>query len=126
MGADCASAPAPTLHSSWFNAGMNFWTGPTLDVQADHVRTLDQTRLPFEVQWLHLRTLQDCERAIRDMQIRGAPLIGAVAAFGLALALREGVPLNLAAARLAATRPTAVNLQWALKQVRAAVEQTGA
>ena len=105
---------------------MNFWTGPTLDVQADHVRTLDQTRLPFEVQWLHLRTLQDCERAIRDMQIRGAPLIGAVAAFGLALALREGVPLNLAAARLAATRPTAVNLQWALAQVRAAVEPIGA
>ena len=56
-------------------------------------------------------------RAIKDMQVRGAPLIGVMAAYGLALALRDDASdagLERASAALAATRPTAVNLQWAL------------
>jgi len=102
---------------------MSPWTGPTLQVHDDHLLTLDQTRLPFEQHWIRLDTLQACETAIVHMQVRGAPLIGAVAAFGLALALREGLALSAAMLRLSATRPTAVNLQWALARVRARLER---
>lgn len=107
---------------------MSLWNGPTLEVHADHARTLDQTRLPFEVVWLDLTSLPDCLRAIDTMQVRGAPLIGVVAAFGLAFAAREDASesaLAVAMARLRATRPTAVNLQWALEQVHAAVRALG-
>jgi len=88
------------------------------------VRTIDQTVLPFERRELALRTLDDCDRAIREMQVRGAPLIGAVGAWGLALALgadASDVSLQRAVERLAASRPTAVNLHWALERVRARV-----
>jgi len=96
----------------------------TLRVSGDHVLTLDQARLPFEVVELALRDARACARAIATMQVRGAPLIGAVAAFGLAFALREAAgdaALEAAFERLAATRPTAVNLRWALARVRARV-----
>jgi len=88
------------------------------------VEIIDQTRLPHEVAIVTLATVDDFTRAIADMRVRGAPLIGVTAAFGLALALRtdpsdEG--LASAAARLAATRPTAVNLAWALRRVTDAV-----
>jgi methylthioribose-1-phosphate isomerase len=80
---------------------------------------LDQTRLPHEVRFVRLETLADAERAIREMWVRGAPLIGAAAAYGMALAAREDPSiegLREAAGRLADTRPTAVNLEWALRQ----------
>ncbi|MBU6269829.1 MAG: S-methyl-5-thioribose-1-phosphate isomerase [Betaproteobacteria bacterium] len=86
--------------------------------------TWDQTRLPFEQVVIALHDAEACARAIATMQVRGAPLIGAVGAWGLALALREAaddVALQSAFDRLAATRPTAVNLRWALARVRAAV-----
>ena len=86
--------------------------------------TLDQTFLPFERVELKLTQLEDCVVAIQTMQVRGAPLIGATAALGLAFALREqATDAALAAARerLAQTRPTAVNLRWALARVGAAV-----
>ncbi len=92
------------------------------------VRTIDQTVLPFERRELALRTLDDCIRAIRDMQVRGAPLIGAVGAWGLALALAadaSDASLRRAFERLAAARPTAVNLRWALERVRARVADAG-
>jgi len=98
---------------------MSPWTGPTLQVNADHLITLDQTRLPFEQHWIRLDSLRTCEQAIVQMQVRGAPLIGAAAAFGMAFALREGYAPAAAHQRLAATRPTAVNLQWALARVQA-------
>ncbi|MCL4183970.1 MAG: S-methyl-5-thioribose-1-phosphate isomerase [Burkholderiaceae bacterium] len=85
------------------------------------LRTLDQTALPFERREFALRTPDDCERAIRTMQVRGAPLIGAVGAYGLALALRADASdagLRRAHERLAAARPTAVNLRWALDRGR--------
>lgn len=86
------------------------------------VRILDQTRLPWQVTWLELTTLEQTLTAIASMQVRGAPLIGAVAAHGVALALRAD-PLDAAlerdAARLAATRPTAVNLRWAVERMLA-------
>ncbi len=86
--------------------------------------TLDQTRLPFETVWIELADAGACATAIETMQVRGAPLIGAVAAYGLALALRESAgdsALSAAFDALLRTRPTAVNLRWALERVRAAV-----
>ncbi|ODU20965.1 MAG: S-methyl-5-thioribose-1-phosphate isomerase [Sphingomonas sp. SCN 67-18] len=85
-------------------------------------RILDQRLLPWEVRWVELRTAEEAARAIREMWTRGAPLIGATAAYGLAMAL-AGDPgaLDGARAMLLATRPTAVNLRWALDQVADAV-----
>jgi methylthioribose-1-phosphate isomerase len=96
----------------------------TLRVDGDGLLTVDQTLLPFEHVEIALRDAASCARAIRSMQVRGAPLIGAVAGFGLAFALRESdgdAALDAAVDVLAATRPTAVNLRWALERVRARV-----
>ncbi len=81
------------------------------------VEIIDQTRLPHELAIVELKTLQDAAHAIRTMQVRGAPLIGAAAAYGMALAMAADASdyaIEHAAATLAATRPTAVNLRWAL------------
>jgi len=90
------------------------------DARTGRIEILDQTKLPFETLWLVLDDLASAETAIRDMQVRGAPLIGAVAGYGLALAL-DADPCDAALARaaecLAATRPTAVNLAWAIDRV---------
>lgn len=85
---------------------------------------LDQRELPWAVKWVELRSARDAEIAIREMWTRGAPLIGATAAYGLAMALAEdGSDTSLAAnyALLLEARPTAVNLKWALDAVVAAV-----
>jgi methylthioribose-1-phosphate isomerase len=94
----------------------------TIQEDGDAVVILDQTRLPAETAFVVLRGLEDAANAIRVMQVRGAPLIGATAAYGVALALQEGQTLEHAIATLAATRPTAVNLNWALKRMRTALE----
>lgn len=89
------------------------------------VMIIDQTRLPHRFETITLRTVEDAAHAIREMQVRGAPLIGITAAYGLALALaRDGSEPALANAieLLAAQRPTAVNLRWALDEMRRAVE----
>jgi methylthioribose-1-phosphate isomerase len=88
------------------------------------VMILDQTRLPHETAFVRLNTLSDAAYAIRAMQVRGAPLIGATAAYGVALGLAEGQSLDLILATLAATRPTAVNLHWALNRMRHVVEKS--
>jgi methylthioribose-1-phosphate isomerase len=80
---------------------------------------IDQTRLPFRYVELTLRSLADAAEAISVMRVRGAPLIGATAAYGVALAMNEGADLDAACATLAATRPTAVNLAWALARMQA-------
>ena len=86
------------------------------------VRVLDQARLPYEIRWMRLAELGDVARAIRDMHIRGAPLIGATAAYGVAIALRhDPASLDEACRVLAATRPTAINLAWALGEMRTAL-----
>src|SRR5207248_1038522 len=85
------------------------------------VDMIDQTRLPHELAIVRLGHVQDAARAIRDMQVRGAPLIGATAAYGVALAMIDDPSdkgLDGAVATLAATRPTAVNLRWALAEMR--------
>ncbi len=88
------------------------------------ISIINQQKLPHVFEVAVLRDLNDAARAIKDMAVRGAPLIGATAAFGLALALRDDPSdsgLKEAYARLHATRPTAINLKWALEQVSDAV-----
>lgn len=84
------------------------------------VHILDQTKLPWALEILRLTTAADAAHAIRSMQTRGAPLIGAVAAYGLCLGLRaDGSDAAMAslATMLKATRPTAVNLAWAVDRM---------
>ena len=91
------------------------------------VRILDQTRLPWSLDVLRLRTRDDAAIAIKTMQTRGAPLIGAVAAYGLCLALRADSSTDAMerdAALLNATRPTAVNLKWALDRMLTRLRNT--
>jgi methylthioribose-1-phosphate isomerase len=86
------------------------------------VRILDQTKLPWSVDIVRLTTVAMAAHAIRSMQVRGAPLIGAVAAYGLALALRAdagNAAMERDATLLNETRPTAVNLRWALDRMLA-------
>jgi methylthioribose-1-phosphate isomerase len=88
------------------------------------VQVLDQTLLPHEIVWCPLESLAGTVEAIKVMTVRGAPLIGATAAFGLGFGLTDDPSdAGLAAAhdRLLATRPTAVNLRWSLDRVRARV-----
>ncbi len=88
------------------------------------VGVIDQTFLPHRFTAARLETLEDAARAIKTMQVRGAPLIGATAAYGICLALRADASdeaLEQAYATLLATRPTAVNLKWALDEMLAAV-----
>jgi len=105
-----------------------------MKVDGNHLRTIapgadgwsvdiiDQTKLPHVFEIKNLRTLDQACRAIRDMLVRGAPLIGATAAYGLCLAVREDPgfeAIDAACEKLSATRPTAVNLNWALANMRA-------
>ena len=89
------------------------------------VEIIDQTRLPHAFVTATLATLEDAAVAIRSMQVRGAPLIGATAAYGICLALRadpSDAALAAASETLLATRPSAVNLRWALSEMRAALQ----
>lgn len=84
------------------------------------VRILDQTRVPWRVEWLRLTDENEVAHAIRAMQTRGAPLIGATAAYGVALAMRrDAAALEPVCAMLAETRPTAINLRWAIGRMLA-------
>ncbi|MCJ7585928.1 MAG: S-methyl-5-thioribose-1-phosphate isomerase [Anaerolineales bacterium] len=96
------------------------------DYTTDELKVIDQRRLPGELVVVSLRTCQEVDEAIRNMTIRGAPAIGAAAAFGLALAARESKDLDATgllsdletvAKNLKASRPTAVNLAWAVERV---------
>lgn len=85
------------------------------------VEIIDQTRLPHEFRIASLETIDEAAHAIRSMQVRGAPLIGATAAYGVCLAMRDDASdanLESACETLLATRPTAVNLRWALDDMR--------
>jgi len=91
------------------------------------VCVIDQTRLPFSVELQELRTPEDAATAISDMVVRGAPLIGVTAAYGVALAMHRDPGdgnLDRVLGLLAATRPTAVNLRWALARMEAALRDT--
>lgn len=89
------------------------------------VEIIDQTALPHHYRTLRLSSLEDVAHAIRSMQVRGAPLIGATAAYGVALAMvrrADDAALAAAIATLGATRPTAVNLHWALARLQARLQ----
>lgn len=92
------------------------------DADCTAVGILDQTQLPHAFVTLRLESLQGMVTAIKTMQVRGAPLIGAAAAYGMALAARNSASdaaLHEAAEILLASRPTAVNLRWALQRMLA-------
>ena len=106
------------------------------DAQARVLRLLDQTRLPGECVVIACTTAAQVGEAIRTLQVRGAPAIGGAAAYGLALGAREALPadeiippetalerLSAIAADLRATRPTAVNLAWALERLLTVAER---
>ncbi len=90
------------------------------DDARDRVRLLDQRRLPLEERWVELADAAGVAAAIRDLTVRGAPAIGVAAAYGLAVEARRGASpaaFAAAAALLAAARPTAVNLAWAVRRM---------
>src|SRR5579862_3822356 len=90
------------------------------------VGIIDQTLLPFELERRRLTTVEEAAHAIRAMLVRGAPLIGATAAYGMALAMRADpgdASVESAAKTLLATRPTAVNLRWAVEDLRSLLKQ---
>ncbi len=93
---------------------------PTADNTA--VEIIDQTRLPHVFATLRLESMRDAERAIRDMQVRGAPLIGVTAAYGVALSMKHhasDAALKATCDKLLLARPTAVNLRWGIERMRA-------
>ena len=88
------------------------------------VEIIDQTRLPHRFETCTLHDLTDAAHAIKSMRVRGAPLIGVTAAYGLCLALRDDRSdsgIDRACETLMATRPTAVNLRWAMEEMRASL-----
>jgi methylthioribose-1-phosphate isomerase len=111
---------------------------PTIEWQDDAIVMIDQRKLPSAEVWVRCRTAKEVARAITTMVIRGAPAIGVAAAMGIALAMRRSkatgtrqfaAEFQKTCDRLAATRPTAVNLFWAIERMKktfAAVAQTGA
>jgi methylthioribose-1-phosphate isomerase len=86
------------------------WTGATLDM-------LDQRLLPSQEVWLNLSNWQEVAEAISDMAVRGAPAIGIAAGYAMALAARAGDDLEAVADKLIQTRPTAINLRWAVERI---------
>ena len=83
---------------------------------------LDQTLIPMEVQYVECLTYKDVIDAIQTMKVRGAPAIGVAAAYAMALAENEGIDLDVAAREIKSSRPTAVNLFWAVDQVLKSVD----
>jgi methylthioribose-1-phosphate isomerase len=93
---------------------------PTIEWADGAVRLIDQRRLPGELAFLECRSVGELCEAIKSLAIRGAPALGAAGAMGVALASEHGEPLEDAARRLKATRPTAVNLAWGVDRALAA------
>ena len=88
--------------------------------KTDKVKIIDQRLIPFELKIIELNTVDEVCFAIKEMQVRGAPLIGVTAAFGMYIASKENSNLDFlqeASKKINATRPTAVNLSWALNEV---------
>ena len=93
----------------------------TIWLENSEIKIIDQTRLPFEFKIQKLQSLNDFCKAIKDMKVRGAPLIGVAAAFGFAKSIEKNSSLtNIKSSykKLLKTRPTAVNLKWALDKIQ--------
>jgi methylthioribose-1-phosphate isomerase len=102
----------------------------TIEIAPDCVRLLDQRKLPLVEEYVDCRTYQDVARAITSMVVRGAPAIGVAAAGGIALGVQQldntvdfDAAFTQMCSTLAHTRPTAVNLFWAIERMRACVQQ---
>jgi methylthioribose-1-phosphate isomerase len=95
------------------------------DANKNQLVILDQTKLPEEEIYLTLKTAEDVYHAIKNMNLRGAPLIGVAAAYGVVLAAQNGnkASIEKACDRLRSARPTAVNLFWALERMKKRMEQ---
>jgi methylthioribose-1-phosphate isomerase len=93
---------------------------PTIEWRDGAVRMIDQRRLPGELAYVDARTVDELCDAITTMVVRGAPALGVAGAMGVALAQARGEPLEPAAQRIVATRPTAANLEWGAKRALAA------
>ncbi|MSP63730.1 MAG: S-methyl-5-thioribose-1-phosphate isomerase [Myxococcales bacterium] len=85
---------------------------------------LDQRRLPTEEVWIDYRDYREVAAAIRDMVVRGAPAIGCTAAYGVAIGAMQQAPFDEVCEALAATRPTAINLFWAIERMKQVVPRT--
>lgn len=96
---------------------------PTLAWKRGHIRVIDQRLLPGQLVFLDLATVDELCEAITTLAVRGAPALGVAGAMGIGLAALNGEPLEAAAARLLATRPTAVNLAWGVARALAADRQ---
>ena len=93
----------------------------TIWFEKNEVKIIDQTKLPHEFVVKELKTVKDAIKAIKDMEVRGAPLIGATAAFGLVLSISEKNDLSFfkkSCEELIAARPTAINLKWAVERMK--------
>src|SRR3954452_2841439 len=95
------------------------WSGGT----DGHLVLLDQTRLPAETVFLECRRAEDVWQAIKRLSVRGAPAIGVAAAYGVCVGVKEGRELDEVCDYLATSRPTAVNLFWALERMRRVAEE---
>src|ERR1043166_9698014 len=114
------SAPEPRYESAPMKVDGKHTRTIWLEPDGWSVGAIDQTRLPHRFETTRLVTVADAARAIATMQVRGAPLIGAAAAYGMALALRadpSDAGLKRGYAELHAARPTAINLKWALDEM---------
>jgi len=98
---------------------------PTIEWRDGKVRLIDQRRLPGELVFLEAATVEELCHAIGSLAIRGAPALGVAGAMGVALAVHRGQDPADAAARLVATRPTAVNLKWGVDRALAAGDPLG-
>ncbi|MCX7619682.1 MAG: S-methyl-5-thioribose-1-phosphate isomerase [Acidimicrobiales bacterium] len=99
---------------------------PTIAWAGDHIELVDQRRLPGELRVLAVYSVDELCDAIRNLVIRGAPAIGAAGAMGIALAWVRGERVDIAASKLCATRPTAVNLAWGVDRARRAPDPVAA
>jgi methylthioribose-1-phosphate isomerase len=95
------------------------WVGD----ETGHLVLIDQTRLPTELVEIECRTVEAVWEAIKQLRVRGAPAIGISAAYGVVVGLQVGRPLEEVTAYLASSRPTAVNLFWALERMKKAAVQ---
>ena len=107
------------------NVGLHHYRTIWPDVRCQFVQIIDQTKLPFTFDIVRIDSVEKMAIAIKTMQVRGAPLIGVAAAYGMALAMLEDetdAHLARAAALLIASRPTAVNLAWAVRRMVATLQ----
>ena len=90
--------------------------------KTDKIKIIDQRFIPFELKIVELNSVEDVCFAIKEMQVRGAPLIGVTAAYGMYIAAREKTDLKIASDKINSTRPTAVNLSWALNKIMSNIQ----